>query len=810
VTAALHRVRAFAGQLALLAALAVVAALLVTGVPRVANGYTDAGLRADLAGLPYTVRDLTLTGPPAPSPDQVADRLAVDGGEQLDAYRARLPGPIPGLADGQWYTARVGPAGVDTGGTVAPFRGACPPSLSVRTLSGADRAIRVVEGRAPASARAVEAMLPRPAAAALGVRTGATFTLTGLLGPVPVRVVGVFEQLDPAAPMWAGMPLTQTSCPNPADGVRAQAGLLTDAPGIRLAAVRTGELVTEWRYRLDETKLTAAGVPALATAVAAARRDPPLQTHLVTGLDATLARYAAQQDAVAALLAVVQAGVIATLLGLLLLAAALVVERRRTEFALIRARGGGVGTVAGRLLAETALVAPAAVLAGWLAGAALPGRPAPHGWLPLLMVAATATLTAPVLAAVAQRHPAFTGRRRDVARTRRSVRRLVGEMFVVLLAALGVVLVRRRGLDAADGVDPYLVAVPGLLAVAVALIVLRVLPWPLRLAGRVATRARGAVPFLGLAGAGRGSVTHLTPLAVLVVAVATGVFTGAVTATIRDARDRAADHAVPGDALITGAGFSAGTAQRLATVPGVTAVAPMWTGSSSPLGAREPDVELIRVHVVDGPAADRVPAQQQRPPAAGRADPAGRRRRHRAGAGVAGSGRRVRRRRRRGRAGQPVRLPRRRGECRGAGHRRRRAAVRGAARSGVAGAGRSGTAVQPVRDRRSGRRSGGVAPGRRCRAARAHDRCHRSAARRVAGAADHRDHAGGVPGVAGERRRQPGAQLHLRGRRGRFGRARGAHRRLRRAGRGAGPRGGAVPAADPRAVRGAGPPAADL
>ena len=606
MTATLHRVRAFAGQLALLAALAVVAALLVTGVPRVANGYTDAGLRADLAGLPYTVRDLTLTGPPAPSPDLVANRLAVDGGEQLDAYRARLPAPIPGLVGGQWYTARLGPAGVDTGGNVAPFQGACPPSLSVRRLSGADRAIRVVEGRAPASAGVVEAMLPRPAATALGVRTGATFTLTGLLGPAPVRVVGVFEQLDPAAPMWAGMAVTQTACPNRAEGVRVQAGLLTDAPGIRLAAVRTGELVTEWRYRLDETKLTAADVPALATAVAAARRDPPRQTHLVTGLDATLARYAAQQDAVAALLAVVQAGVIATLLGLLLLAAALVVEQRRAEFALIRARGGGVTTVAGRLLAETALVAPAAVLAGWLAGGALPGRPAPHGWLPLLVVAGTATLTAPVLAAVAQRHPAFTGRRRDLARTRRSVRRLVGEMFVVLLAALGVVLVRRRGLEAADGVDPYLAAVPGLLAVAVALIVLRVLPWPLRLAGRMATRARGAVPFLGLAGAGRGSVTHLTPLAVLVVAVATGVFTGAVTATIRDARDRAADHAVPGDALITGTGFSAGTAQRLATVPGVTAVAPMWSGSSSPLDAREPNLELIRVHVVDGPAADRV------------------------------------------------------------------------------------------------------------------------------------------------------------------------------------------------------------
>jgi putative ABC transport system permease protein len=604
--ATLRRARAFAGQLALLAALTVVAALLVSGVPRVANRYTDDGLRADLARLPHTVRDLTVAALPAPSPDLVTERLAVNGDQQLDAYRAQLPAPAPGLIGGQWYTVRVGPGGVESGGDQAPFVGACTPSLSVRTLSGADRAIRLVEGRAPASAGTVEAMLARPAAAALGLRVGSTFTLTGLLGPVPIRVVGVFEQLDPAAPMWADMPLTQTSCPNPADGVRVQAGLLTDAPGVRLAGERTGELATEWRYRMDETRLSAPDVPALATAVAAARRDPPPQTNLITGLDAALARYAAQQDAVAALLAVVQAGVIATLLGLLLLAAALVVEQRRAEFALIRARGGAAVTIGGRLLAETLLVAPAAVVVGWLAGSLLPGRPPAHGWLPLTVMAATATLTAPVLAAVAQRHPAFTGRRRDLARSRPSVRRVVGEAFVVLLAVLGVLLVRRRGLDAADGVDPYLVVVPELLAVAVALIVMRALPWPLRLAGRVAARARGAVPFLGLAGAGRGSFAHAAPLAVLVVAVATGVFTGAVTSTIGDARDRAADQAVPGDALITGTGFSAATAHRLAAVPGVTAVAPMWTGSSPPLDARGPDRGLVRVHVVDGPAAERV------------------------------------------------------------------------------------------------------------------------------------------------------------------------------------------------------------
>ncbi|UQU62896.1 ABC transporter permease [Couchioplanes caeruleus] len=602
MTAVLRRARAYAGELALLALLALVATVLVSGVPKVANGYTDAGLRADIARLPDTVRDLTFRSVPAGFAQRPDDDVVRDGADRLDAYRKRLPAPLPGLISEQWYTARLGPAGVSTGGDVAPFSGKCPPSLSVRTLTGADRATRMVQGRAPASAGTIEATVARPAAAAVGLRVGSTFTLTGSQGTVPVRVVGIFEQLDPAAAMWTGMPLTRTSCPNPSDGTVVQAGLLTDPAGIRLAADRTDDVVHEWRYRLDEDRLSARDVPALAAAVASARRNAPALTVLAGDLEAVLSRYTREQDAVAALLAVVQAGVLATLLGLTALAAGLVADRRRAEFALIRARGGAAATIGGRLLAETLLVVPAAVLAGRLAAAQLPGRAPAHGWLPLLAVAVVATLTAPVLATVAQRHPAFTGRRRDLARSRPSARRLVAEGFVVLLAVLGVLLVRRRGLAPGDGVDPYLVVVPVLLPVAAALVVLRLLPWPLRLAGHLAARARGAVPFLGLAGAGRGSPVHVAPLAVLVVAVATGVFTGTVTGSIADARDRATDLDVAGDVLVTGGGFGAGTGPALAAVPGVRAVAPMWSDTTS----LDPARGQVRVLLVDVPAVDRV------------------------------------------------------------------------------------------------------------------------------------------------------------------------------------------------------------
>ncbi|MEV6491695.1 FtsX-like permease family protein, partial [Actinoplanes sp. NPDC051633] len=224
----------------------------------------------------------------------------------------------------------------------------------------------------------------------------------------------------------------------------------------------------------------------------------------------------------------------------------------------------------------------------------------------LLAVAAVATLATPVMAVLTQRHQAFATRRDDLTGIRPSARRHMVEAVVVLLAVLGVVLVRRRGLAPFGGVDPYLVVVPVLVAVAVALVVLRVVPVPLRLAGRLAARGRGVVTFLGLAGAGRGAAARIGPLAVLVVTVATGVFTATVATTVDTARDRAADRTVPGDALIAGVGFTRGTADRVAAMPGVKAAAPLWTGSGALADARGRGWPGITVQIVDGAATQRV------------------------------------------------------------------------------------------------------------------------------------------------------------------------------------------------------------
>lgn len=612
----LRRVRVFAGYLGLLGLLGLVASLLVTGAPRLANEFADEGLRNDVAALPYQVRDVTYVVRPRTL--QASD--VGEGAAALDPYRKRLPAPLPALIDQQWFAAQVGPEAVRLSGDKPPFNGSCRPVLSLRTQPGAEHEVRMVHGRWPASkGDAVEAAISSDASSVIGLPVGTAFRMSGtgfVGGSTMVRIVGVYEPIDPGAPTWEPIRLAETSCQNPTDGMTDKATLLTDIPGLTTAGTKVGAVALEWRYRVDSAQLTTSTIAPLMTAIASTRRTPPESgLVLATGLDNSLARFDTQLRAVRALLAVVQAGILATLLGLVTLAAGLAVERRREEFTLLRARGATVSEIGARSLRETVVVLPAAVLAGWLLGTLSPGRPAGAELLGVALVVAGTTLAIPLLAMLRQRRTIFISQRRDLVRQRSSVRRLTAELLLLLLAVLGVVLLQRRGLSQASGVDPYLVSVPVLLAVAAALIALRLVPWPLRQIGRLAGRARAAVPFIGLARAGRGAPVTVGPLAVLVIAIATGVFTSVVTSTIGETRDLVSDQEVAADARVTASYTTAETAQRMAGLPGVTAVSPLAVGVGQPLLSRTPtgvggrDLGQAQIVVVDGPTFARVLAR---------------------------------------------------------------------------------------------------------------------------------------------------------------------------------------------------------
>jgi putative ABC transport system permease protein len=610
IGAVARRVRAHSGQFLLLGMLALVVTLLISGTPRIVNHLSEEGLHEHLAGQPAARRDLTYSS--APLTFTRGDRPVTQlHHAELDTLRAGMPPRVREAVDERWYTAEE----------YAPRRLAGPDlaaknllvDLSLRVAPGIEEAGRLVDGRWPEDDRAegepVQMALSEKVARRFNLRVGSRLVLrpTGPDGPqvvTPVTVVGVFAPTDPADGIWAGLPSLLEVIEPPGDaqpfvGVGVVGAAALDGQAAAGLPVRF-----TWRYRMGTDGVSFLHLTETIDSLQRMTREVPAGRTLVQGADIPLREFAAAVGSARTVLAVIGAGVLATLAGLTTLAAVLAVRRRRDEFVLLRARGGAATVGARRTLAESALVIlPAAVL-GSLLGTLVPG-PVGNTAPPLVGAAVLLVLALPVTTLFAS--PAGGVARRDLVRLRPSARRVTVEAFLLLLAGLAVVLLRRRGLTLGE-VDPLLVSVPVLLAVAAAVLALRAYPWPLRLVSRLAARTRGSVAFLGTARAGRSAAA--TPLVVVVLAVATAAFCAVLAGGIEASRDRYASRTVPGDALITGDRLAPDTGAHLERLPGVRAsaavldepaqrVATDTAGTAARMGP-------AHVLVVDGPALDRL------------------------------------------------------------------------------------------------------------------------------------------------------------------------------------------------------------
>ncbi len=578
---AFARMRATAGHLTLVAVLTLIAGVLLIGAPRVANRLEDESRRARVESLPWQVRDVTFYfGPAEPGglgPQHAAARLEQQR-EALDPQFADRVGQ-------SWYAV--------TSNRVAARDTGLPGQARFGLREGTDlrEQTRLVAGRRPDNTLALprlEVTLTAASARILNQRVGSDFTLAP---DVPVRVVGIVEPLDPAHPVWDPEPFALKAYAPQTDGEFYEAYYLTDIPGLSRAHLAGIPVSFEWRYRLGLSTLDCVSAPPVIKAVLDARREGIGESTVETGLDTALARFADNAQAAQSLFAIVQAATLATLGGLVLLASHLAVTRRRQEFELMRARGASLPRIGRHTFVEALPVVPPAAVAGWYLGTLAPGRPTGTGLL-VAVFAVLAVAAMPVFAMVSFRWP---------------LRTLPWEIGLLLLASLGAWLLRRRGLAT---LDLYLVLVPVLLAAAASIVTLRALPLPLGLARRVAARGRGAVGFLGLARAGRS--TAVGPIAVLVVAVCTTVFSIGVAGTVANGRTLAAGHDVPGDAVVTGFYFAPDTAEAIAALPGVTGVARFAALSARDMvSSREIGAERLGqvfVYVVDGPALAKVAA----------------------------------------------------------------------------------------------------------------------------------------------------------------------------------------------------------
>ncbi|MFF0255641.1 FtsX-like permease family protein [Micromonospora zamorensis] len=613
VGAAVRRVRAYGGQFLLLAVLTLVVTLLISGVPRLVNRLAEQGLRAQLNSEPAARRDISYTTGVVTATSR--NTALAGAAERFDRLAAEMPPQVRSAVTERWYNVDS-PAARVVGPDLAARN--LLVDLGLRGVPNIQGASTLVEGAWPSETyvpdRPIEVALDVDVAGKLNLRAGSQLRIGNaddkgkLSDAAPMVVSGLFRPVDPANGIWDGLPQLLRIIEPPGDGQPFVIVGVVAQSALNKRAAAGWPVQYNWRYRLGTDRIDARELDPMIDGLQTMQRTRPQDLTLTQGVDVPLRAFAAQVNAARTLLAVIAAGVLATLAGLIVLAASLATRRRRSEFVLLRARGGAATAGARRSLAESLLVVPVAAALGWWLGTLFPGDPDPT--TPYAIAASVLVTLALPLATLAV--PVGAAARRDLIRVRPSARRLTVEVSLLLLAGLAAVLLRRRGLTLGE-VDPLLVSVPVLLAVAAAVLALRAYPWPLLLVSRLAARTRGSVAFLGTARAGRSAVA--TPLVVVVLAIGTAAFCAVVAAGVDASRERAAEQIVPADAVIRGERFAPDTIDELGRLPGVRAVTRVLYQSDERLAADEigTDARVAQTDVllVDGSGLDAVARESE-------------------------------------------------------------------------------------------------------------------------------------------------------------------------------------------------------
>ncbi|MGW2088970.1 FtsX-like permease family protein [Streptomyces sp. NPDC001880] len=612
------RLRTAPGTAWALGLLVLVTSFLAALFPRAVERQGTDGLQHDITAASPGHSALELISPQPGLQMLPAEREAAVRGAALktvhEKTRAALPAKVrPGAGESSYGfgTSRPIPAQE----TWLPRPEGLDPQLSYTTLSDLPRhaALRsgawpTVRGTVTEDTEAVEGAITEETAKALGAEPGSTISVPTRAGEhLTVRITGVVAPKEPRSTYWSADPLLRTPAlvpeptpipppPTPPRHYWTAAVLLAPDAGPALLG-STGEPEMFWRFAPDASGLTADDVPGLRSAVASLESGPGLvrlramagdNAAFRTELDRILAGYDTLRTAIEPVVTVAAVGVGAVAAVVLLMTAGLIGGRRREELALLRARGGSLAGLSGRLLAETAVVAVPAAALGLLA--ALPFFGPAHLWPSVAgpaFVAALICAAVPVGAVLPHRRLRLPGTRDDLMDARPSRLRTVAELTVLVLAAGAVAGLRRRGTADGDGGDLLVSAAPVLVGLIAALVLVRLLPWPLRLASRAVARRRGAVGFLSLARAGRSSAGGALPLLALLLALTTAAFGGSVLAGVSDARDRAAVLAVGADARISGlldaAPLPARVVREVRAADGVRQVAAVQVVSGVPM-----------------------------------------------------------------------------------------------------------------------------------------------------------------------------------------------------------------------------------
>ncbi|MFD5078034.1 FtsX-like permease family protein [Streptomyces sp. NPDC058371] len=585
------RLRAAPGAACALALLVALTACLAAAFPRAVDRYEDAGLRraVDEATARRTAVQLFAPQPGITVPQKQREQSlrAATLREQYTRLLTTVERPLVADPEQSSYGVRTGTA-QPVPDRWLPRPSGLPARVSLAAQNGLADHARLRTGRLPrthgtvtAATSSVEAAVTAETAERLRIKTGSVIHVPGVeRAPLAVRITGIVTPKDPGGAYWSAQPLLREpsliSLPSQGgDADKYWLGALLLPPDA--APAMLGTAGNPWRYWLlapDADALAAHSLPALESSIAALESGPGLrkarqltdpELDVSTDLDDVLSAYTRLRDGVGPLVAVAAFGTGSVAVVVLLMAGGLAADRRRTELALLRARGGSLPGVAGRLLAETAVVAvPAGALGLAAALLAVPEGRRSYAVTAAVAVTLLACAVLPLRAVVEHRAVRVHTARADLATARPSRRRTVAELTLLVLASGAVIALRRRGTSGGSAVadgsgnsassgpsgDQLVALAPVLLGVIAALVLVRLYPLPLRRLARPAGRLRGAVGHLSLARAGRTSVSTALPLLALLTALTTAAFGGSVLAGVGAARDHAAVLATGADARL--------------------------------------------------------------------------------------------------------------------------------------------------------------------------------------------------------------------------------------------------------------------
>ncbi|MEU8863206.1 FtsX-like permease family protein [Streptomyces umbrinus] len=631
------RLRTAPGAAVALALLVMATACLAAAFPRAVERYEDAGLRRAVVDATAPRTSLQVSAPqPGTYIPQSERESAVSPASMRKAYERVLnvvERPLAVDPAQSMYGVR-NVNNLEAAETWLPMPSGLPAQMSLAAQSGLAEHSRMSAGRLPragntvtAATREVEAAVTTETAKRLNIKVGSVIHVPGMQrDPLAVRITGIVAPRDPESAYWTTQPLLRTPSliRPPTQGGEPETywlGALLLPPDAAPVLLGTpGEPARYWLLTPDPAALTAHDLSRLGSAVASLESGPGLvkvrdstdaDTSVSTDLDEVLASYAQLRSGVRPLVSVAAFGTGAVAVVVLLMAGRLTADRRRTELALLRARGASLRGLTRRLVTETAVVAlPAGALG--LAGALLlvPYGRAPYAVGAALAVTLLACAALPLRALAAHRVVGVHGAREDLASVRPSRRRTIAELTLLVLASAAVLALRSRGTsgtsdealgsgasgDLGSSGDQLVAMAPVLIGVIAALVLVRLYPLPLRWLARPAGRMRGAIGHLSLARAGRTSVSTVLPLLALLTALTTAAFGGSVLAGVADARDRAAVLNLGADARVEAeSALPATLPERVRSAPGVQEVTPLSIAYEAKPGAGVESVPLAGV-----------------------------------------------------------------------------------------------------------------------------------------------------------------------------------------------------------------------